>query len=503
MSLSQDKLNNPPPKQKKKKENKMFVSPPPASLTSQALLQRRRSKKYENYSHGQQSKRYDENINTESTPSSVYRVKSNDSGGSQNSQISNHSNSNYESRRDTDFINAPPEYSNRARDEIRKRLLTTASTHSNDTHTSTYSRNRHTSKAHIESEKNNLNRVPDTRISLDDSSLISDKASSIFSSPYTINTNSTVLTDTSSICANNFDKRLPIPHYVTKISLEDALPKTFYDMYTPDVLLSDPSNILPNGRPNFTKRELLDWDLNDIRSLLIVEKLPPEWGNKLPEIVNPGPNLPQFKFQLLPLNSSDNFIISTLVNSDLYMEANLDFEFKLTSARYTVATARLRHEQMIGRHEVVMNLSKPEWRNIIENYLLNIAVEAQCRFDFKQRCSEYKRWKQQQIQIQLQKEHEKIKGHNLTKSHMPPPKTIPNKNPSLLKMTLMKNFNKSTKTNHPTAYSANTHSLLSDLDNNQMMKISLSSEEKANIWSQCQAQVYQRLGLDWKPDRVR
>lgn len=481
----------------------MFVSPPPVSLTPQALLQRRRSKKCGNHNHNQQSKHYDKSLNTDTTLSSVYKIKSNESGSSQNSQISSHSNSSQESRKETDFINAPPEYSNRARDEIRKRLLTTSYTNSNNARISTFTQSHQINKAHVEPENANLYRAPTTRASLDDSSFISDKASSIFSSPYTINTHSTTLTDNSSICVNNFNKKLPVPHYVTQISLEDALPKNFYDMYTPDVLLSDLSNILPNGRPSFTKRELLDWDLNDIRSLLIIEKLRPEWGNQLPEIVNAGPNFPQFRFQLLPLNSSDNFIISTLVNSDLYMEANLDFEFKLTSARYTVATARLRHEQMIGHHEVVMNLSKPEWRNIIENYLLNIAVEAQCRFDFKQRCAEYKKWKQQQIQIQLQKEHEKIKGHNLTKPHMPPPKIIPNKNSSLLKMSLIKNFNKNVKINHPTTHSANTHSLLSNLDHNQVVKISLSSDEKANIWSQCQAQVYQRLGLDWKPDRIR
>ena len=70
-------------------------------------------------------------------------------------------------------------------------------------------------------------------------------------------------------------------------------------------------------------------------------------------------------------------------------------------------------------------------------------------------------------------------------------------------MTLTKNFNKSNKINNPTIYSTNTHPFLSTLGNNQAMKISLSSDEKANIWSQCQAHVYQRLGLDWKPDGVR
>ncbi|CAL9732235.1 protein Std1p [Monosporozyma unispora] len=484
----------------------MFVSPPPASLASQVLLQRKSSKRAGHHHHNHHNTNNTINsdvnsnsINEDNTPS-LYHVTSNESGSSQNS---NHSNNSQESRKDAAFINTPLEYSNRARDEIRKRLL---ASNGSTTH-STLPTNK-INKVYSRVSENALSRVSTTRTSIDDSSLISDRASSIFSHPSTMISNNTNVTDGSSTSTVNhhtaFNKMMNSPHYITQISLEDALPKTFYDMYTPDVLLSDPSKVLYNGRPSFTKRELLDWDLNDIRSLLIVETLKPEWGNQLPEILNPGPNLPKFKLQLLPLNSSDNFIISTLINSDLYMEANLDYEFKLTSAKYTVAAARTRHEQIIGHHEAVMNLSKPEWRNIIENYLLNIAVEAQCRFDFKQRCSEYKRWKQQELQLQLQKEEDLRRQQNLTKPNMPPPKTVPNKNSNLLKMTLMKNFSKNTTNNNaPKQENKNINPTLQDLRNSQAIKISLSQDEKANIWSQCQAQVYQRLGLDWKPDGVR
>ena len=138
--------------------------------------------------------------------------------------------------------------------------------------------------------------------------------SSIFSTPSTVHTQLT----NESVFSDFSNHKL-----ITRISLDDALPKTFYDMYSPEILLADPSNVLCNGRPKFTKRELLDWDLNDIRSLLIVEKTRPEWGNQLPEVITMGDNMPQFRLQLLPLYSSDETIIATLVNSDLYMDCLL------------------------------------------------------------------------------------------------------------------------------------------------------------------------------------
>lgn len=268
-----------------------------------------------------------------------------------------------------EFVNAPPEFANRARDEIRKRLLNRRSTHSDSL-----------------SDVASISTAATASAVSTDSTLSAH--SSIFSSHASLSSGAT------SAAASYIELEKP-----KVISLQEALPKVFYDMYASDLLM-DPQNLLCNGRPKFTKRELLDWELNDIRSLLIVEKLRPEWGFQLPIIqfdAGAATAMPQFRVQVLPLNSPDDFIIKTLVESDLYLEANLDYEFKLTSAKYTVSAARRRHEQLVHCHEPVMNLSKPEWRNIIENYLLNIAVEAQCRFDFKRQCSEYKKWKQEKL----------------------------------------------------------------------------------------------------------
>ena len=385
------------------------------------------------------------------------------------------------SRKEANFVSAPAEYADRARIEIRKRLLQQQP-----------SSNRQSSASSSNSSSSASSHHRDTE------SLVSDNASSyqssIFSAPTTIGTQGSALSAATSAAAAHQQK------YVTHVSLEEALPQSFYDMYAPEIFAQDPSKILYNGRPSFTKRELLDWDLNDIRSLLIIEQPKPHWGNHLPEIVTSAPSessLPKFRFILLPLCSSDEFIIDTLVNSDLYVEANLDYEFKLTSARYTVAAARKRHEQITGAHEPQMNLSKPEWRNIIENYLLNIAVEAQCRFDFKQQCSDFKKWKAQQT--------------NLKRPDMPPPSVIPlsmrNGNNSsggnstgggnaLLKKALMKNMQMKSL-QQPQAPST------APGPDGHPQKVSLTKEEKASIWSHCQAQVYQRLDLDWKPDAVR
>lgn len=432
----------------------MFVSPPPATSKNQVL--QRLSHDSANHSRGfanplqsipENTANNSDNASFQSLPQSVSSIQSTPSPRREN------------------FVNAPLEYTDRARDEIKKRLL--ASSPNRKSH--------HSSGMHSASRRSST---------ADSRSLLSDTASSyqssIFSTPSTVHTQ---LTNESAFSDFSNHK------LITRISLDDALPKTFYDMYSPEILLADPSNVLCNGRPKFTKRELLDWDLNDIRSLLIVERLRPEWGNQLPEVITMGNNMPQFRLQLLPLYSSDETIIATLVNSDLYMEANLDYEFKLTSAKYTVATARKRHEQITGRNETIMNLSKPEWRNIIENYLLNIAVEAQCRFDFKQRCSEYKKWKLQQS--------------NLKRPDMPPPSLIPRRNSSetksLLKKALLKNIQLKNPNNNLDELMMRAGTPSNQQGKN---KVSLTKEEKATIWSQCQAQVYQRLGLDWQPDSV-
>ncbi|KAH3674337.1 hypothetical protein WICMUC_003363 [Wickerhamomyces mucosus] len=224
------------------------------------------------------------------------------------------------------------------------------------------------------------------------------------------------------------------------LTLQQALPTSFEDIYLPE-LLSDP-NMLIDGRPSFTKRPLIDWDLNDIRSLLIVSELKPEWNFQIPIIYSPQ----GFKMEYLPLNSNDELIIKTLVSSDIYKESKFDMEFRIQTAKYTVYTARTKHAQLNkyqpGQQPV---LSKPEWRNIIENFMLNLAVESQCRYEFKKHISDLKSLS-------------KISG---------------SRDNNLLKKALLK-------------------------DNQIQAK--LTKEQKFQVWKNIQSSLYNRLGLDWKPD---
>ncbi|GMF60789.1 unnamed protein product [[Candida] boidinii] len=195
------------------------------------------------------------------------------------------------------------------------------------------------------------------------------------------------------------------------ISLEDALPRDYSDMYSSDLT----AQRFSNGRPIFTKRNLSNWELNDIRSLLIITELRSEWGNTLPVIISKNyySNI-KFNFVYLPLNSTDDEFIKILSNSDIYKESKFDLNFKIKTATHIVKNSRLRHANyLINNYSIpndyfqedgnlinsendeniktYNNFMKYEWRNIIENYLLNLAVESQCRLEFKFRCSNLKK----------------------------------------------------------------------------------------------------------------
>lgn len=230
------------------------------------------------------------------------------------------------------------------------------------------------------------------------------------------------------------------------LTLEEALPKLFEDMYSQE-LLSNPTALV-NGRPSFTKRPLQDWELNDVRSLLIVCELKPDWGSELPVIYSPQ----GFKMEYLPLNSNDDQIIRTLVKCDIYKESNFDSEFRIQTARYTVFTARSRHAQLMQELNLPNDgkLSKPEWRNIIENFMLNLAVESQCRLEYKKAVGDLKRFR---------------KAENASRDKG-----------NLLKKALL-----------------NESAL-------QVQGHKLNKEEKFQLWKGVQSNVYKRLGLDWKPD---
>ncbi|KAH3674757.1 hypothetical protein WICPIJ_009489 [Wickerhamomyces pijperi] len=233
------------------------------------------------------------------------------------------------------------------------------------------------------------------------------------------------------------------------LTLEECLPSTYTDLYSPE-LLANPSQ-LTNGRPTFlVSRPLQNWALNDIRSLLILSELKHDWHGQIPVIYNPQ----GFKVQLLPLSSSDEQIIQTLAESDIYKEAQFEWSFRVQTAKYTVCTARARHDQYHNNSSSAW--SKPEWRNIIENFMLNLGVENQCRMEYKLALAEFKKFKKSEST-------NRDKGNLLKKA------------------------------------------LLNEGQQAQGGKkigggFKLSKEEKFQLWQGVQGSVYQRLGLDWKPD---
>ncbi|KAH3669467.1 hypothetical protein OGAPHI_001588 [Ogataea philodendri] len=202
--------------------------------------------------------------------------------------------------------------------------------------------------------------------------------SSLFTQLSQIYSNTTLPTQVSDV---------PVAHS-DQISLAEALPRDFRDYYSPD--LQTPR--FPNGRPLFTKRNLRDWELNDIRSLLIVDSVRPEWKGKSPLIRLPYVPV-TLKIQVLPLDAPDAQYVETLANSDIYEESRFDIEFRQKTANYIVQQARQRHASQF-QHQTFM---KYEWRNIVENYLLNLAIENQCRYEFKQKVSGLKKAKNQGI----------------------------------------------------------------------------------------------------------
>lgn len=255
---------------------------------------------------------------------------------------------------------------------------------------------------------------------------------------------------------------------IPAVSLEEALPSDFKDMYSADTL----QDTLPNGRPVFTQRDVLDWQINDIRSLLIVDELKKQWMGQIPQII--PQNGVNFKIQLIPLNATDEDIVRTLVGSDIYKETNFHLNFKIKTATYIVKTVRQKHLTMLKQYYQLQSdiydqqlintpLLKYEMRNIIENYLLNLGVENQCRSNFKKNCLILKK--------------QKLQLYNLNEDF--------DKDKNLLKTALINNSN-----------------LYLNLPNIDKSSIKLSRDEKLKIWNQVQTEVYQKLNLDWQPDEI-
>ncbi|ODV57871.1 Std1p ASCRUDRAFT_40241 [Ascoidea rubescens DSM 1968] len=342
--------------------------------------------------------------------------------------------------------NTPKKYTSNARLEIQKKLALNSSflRHGNSPLSSSYTANdllsnssQSTSDSSVIDYSKSIaspNIIPNNNNNNNSNSRINLKRVHSNQSSLSSQSNDSLSSFSSSLSSHTLINSAPI------ITLDDAIPIDFHNMYLPQFL----SNLLPNGRPTFTKRNLIDWDLNDLRSLLILHTLKPEWNNKIPIIYAPL----GFKIQLLPLDSSESQFVSILVQSDIYKEAKFSENLRTQAAQFTVLAAKKKHNDLIylklksqGYNKEQIFASKEyhsleihEWRNIIENFLLNLAVEAQCCHDFKK----------------------------------------------IFLINSAKNFEEPHFKN----------------------SFDLSNQEKSFLWNQVQAKVYQKAGLDWTPDRV-
>lgn len=277
-----------------------------------------------------------------------------------------------------------------------------------------------------------------------------------------------------------------ISHPPACLPLRSVIPSSFADMYTPDIL-ENKSLLTKDGRPMFTQRELVDWHKNDLRSLLIVSSLKPAWRGKVPHIIEPG-----YRVMVLPLDASDQVIVQTLVSSDLYKEHRFEQQFLEQTAEYTVQAARQRTS-----HQV---LTKPEWRNIVENYLLNLACEAQCRLDFKEACSDLKRQKRKEAAKECVSSKGSVQddASNGMVGHKPITGSFKSTSP-LLKQAIL------TRLSTSPDYSSMLNSR-GGIQHQPVAKpkvsTSLTRQEKQRIWVDVQAQLYARLGLNWLPDEL-
>lgn len=321
---------------------------------------------------------------------------------------------------------------------------------------------------------------------------------------------------------NNTRKRVP---------LRNVLPASFTDMYAPEILNS--IELTPEGRPSFTQRDIVDWKKNDVRSLLILPEPLPEWktpasktGYTIPQIIEPG-----YRVQILPLDATDAQIVEILVDSDLYKEHGFETQFRVQTAEYTVRAARERQARTgaeLPLSSASRPFTKPEWRNIIENYLLNLACEAQCRANFQQMCRHMKRQK-----MIAQEDAHGPNSSPTSSPSTPPGIPFPANSPTYSSASLLgasngcsindeinRKINSRSSPSNASCSPLLKKALLTCLSTSpkyassplptapdvssqpSKARVSLSRLEKQQIWVNVQAALYQRLGLNWKPDEL-
>ncbi|ODV90503.1 hypothetical protein CANCADRAFT_44153 [Tortispora caseinolytica NRRL Y-17796] len=256
------------------------------------------------------------------------------------------------------------------------------------------------------------------------------------------------------------------------VSIGDVIPQDFSSRYEPGI-----RGLHKDGHRPFALASTIlpDWSLNDLRALLIVYELKPEWNGTVPQLTGS-----ELKVQYIPLTVTDEEFTEALTSSELYKECNFSQELRLSMAKHAV--------ESIGRHDHTTPLTVPQWFYAIENYLLNLACEAQSRIDYQAAINRLLRERRAPIAA-----FRRDRSSTCTTSQGPPisgnpaPISGPADESSgdyLLKKVLT---NRALRVHRKSSGDLEAARLISD-------------EEKATIWNNIQAALHKRLELLWKKD---
>lgn len=293
-----------------------------------------------------------------------------------------------------------------------------------------------------------------------------------------------IQTSTSTSSSASRSSRISLkPRKLTKISIHTLIPTDFRTYYTSEVLQTH--ELTAQGRPSFTERPLIDWRLNDLRSLLIFD-LPLPAQLRDAELREPG-----FRVHVIPRDLPDDQMVTALANTSLYQEFNFSMEFKMQTAYYTLLAVRERIGQNVA-------LTRPQWRNVVENYLLNLGCEAQCRLDFRTlyyKLLDRKREQVQQQQQQQQQDGSDAKHHSRQRRRSSSSTLSTN----LLRKAILTNITTEFRNRDCCEIQLYPQNPRSGSNNHD---VKLTQLEKQEIWVFCQASLYKFLGLNWKPDEL-
>lgn len=225
-----------------------------------------------------------------------------------------------------------------------------------------------------------------------------------------------------------YEKERPVTEHVecATLPLREAIPRSYSQFYDPKIY-ADEKNINDLGRPKFTDRNLIDWGLNDIRSLLFRPRDSANW----PEIREAG-----FHITSLPLDAPDCALVEVLASSDLFKE----HRWLTANVRREVARCIVRATRVDAGSGC---LTLPQWRHMIEEYMLNLACQVQCRSDYRKALAQLK--------------NNKSSVYGSDSDIGSPPELQPD---------------------HVTV------------------------EERCRLWRSCQKALYNRLNLDWELDPI-